>query len=338
MATAVVYFWSGINFSLQNFIVMALIVYAVIFLETIIHELGHLVTASLVGFRFHFFMVGFLTVFRRNGQLLAAFERLPEASGAGAAGFVPYGADNLEIRTRLVALGGPIGSALLSLLGLLLVLNVSSDGLLAFTAGMLAAYPLISIMFNLPPYQSGGYTSDGAIVFMTDAGRAVIDRNQIVAQSARGKRPRDWLYEGIQKLLSLHQPTAVQAAGHLYAAYHALDHADLETVRHHLTQALTRQDDVVGQLYAQIKLEAAYITAQYDNDKQLARSHFEAGCEASLLVDRSILCRAQAAVLLAEGDLEGGRAALECARLSLETSLDKGLAVAEQDWLNSIGY
>lgn len=314
---------------------MVIIAYGVIFIETVVHELGHLLLAIVVGFRFHFFMVGPVTLFKRNGKLLVVFERVSGASGAGAAGFIPHGTDNLSKRVRLVAVGGPLASALMSLIGLLLVLQ-STGGFGSFIAGMVATYPLVSIAFNLPPYTTDGTVSDGAIAFATPGGQHIIDSNAVTAQSATGLRPRGWDTRLVDVLLGEARRPETQCLGHLFAYYQALDHDDEQSAREHISQALELRAETGGLLETQVLFEGAYFVAQFLTDKEQAREYFDEAREDATLVERGLLYRAQAAVLLAEGFLEASRNAQLRAIEALEHPLDRGLATAEKDWLDAL--
>lgn len=334
-ATALVYFWAGITFTLSNFVGIVLIVYGVIFLETVLHELGHLAVATMIGFRFHFFAAGPLTFFRRRGKLMVAFKRLVGAVGAGAAGFIPLGTAHLAMRVRLVALGGLAASALLSALGLVLVL-LSSGGLFAFFAGMLAVYPLVSLTFNLPPYRMSGTVSDGALVLATAAGRDVIDAYMITASSAAGEHPAEWDSGLLHTLLEETRPPETQALAHLLSYYRALDGQQIWQAGRHLADALLLRDAAPFLLEVQILFEAAYFSAYHQRDGSAGQHFLAAAQESPSLTEESIIQRAEAAVLLTQGQADAADRLLRAAIDSLEKPLDRGLAFAERVWLDEL--
>jgi hypothetical protein len=128
------------------------------------HELGHLLAASVAGWRWDVFKIGPLLLSRESGVLRAS---LRGARRFKAAGLVLTRPASREVDTKarhiLMLSGGPTASALLSLLAWAAWRAVDSP-LPRIALGVTAAFSAIVFVTTLLPFVSSGNLSDGATI------------------------------------------------------------------------------------------------------------------------------------------------------------------------------
>lgn len=182
-------------FMLYWLIGMAILV-AVIYLQIIIHEGGHLVCGLAGGYRFVSFRVGSLILYRDGGRL-----RLGRFSIAGTAGqcLLEPPTDNIADATgipyRAYSAGGWAANLAAAAVAAALLAAGIQNAAGAFTAAMFIVTGIVMAAMNGIPMRVGGMPNDGytARIMGREAAmrRALWEQLTVNAQYSRGRRLRD---------------------------------------------------------------------------------------------------------------------------------------------------
>jgi hypothetical protein len=305
------------------------------------HEAGHVLFGRLADFRTLLYIAGPLRVERTPDGFEVGLNRSVLLSG-GLAAMMPVGLHDLRRRTVVMVAGGPLASLMLGA-QLLALYQATGSGLLRagapFAAQLMALVLLatgtISLfmgLITLVPGRSGGFYSDGAR--MLRLMRAGEDTEREVAllalagMSMVGTRPRDWDGHLVERGAAIRDGGPFEVGGQQFAYAHALDRGDVVAARRHLEAALERIDQLPAAARASLALAAAAFHALYEGDAGRARGFLHSAGRGMLAAPHQRRL-AEAAVHLAEGDVEAARrAAGEVAGLAAR-ALDRGGAALD---------
>jgi len=125
------------------------------------HELGHLLAASIAGWRWELFKIGPLLLSRESGQLRASLRGGRRFRAAGLVLTRPA-TRQVDTKARHIVMlsGGPAASALLSVLAGAAWHAVDAP-LARIALGVTAAFSAIVFVTTLLPFVSSGNVSDG---------------------------------------------------------------------------------------------------------------------------------------------------------------------------------
>jgi hypothetical protein len=310
-----------------------------IYVAVVWHELGHVIGGLLAGFRFICLAAGPLRVVATAGGMRIGLNRNLDLAG-GLAATMPMDGRNLRLRLMAAVGGGPLSSLVLGLAGgglaARLLPKTPDLGALAAMTGLAS---LAIFLATISPQQSGGAQSDGAqLLDLLRSGPPVELHRlslEIQAASLRGVRPRDWPITTLaQAFADGEQKDDGWAQAGLLMYYHALDSDDATTAGSILEQVLGGYEDYSPGMRHSLALEAAFYQARYCQDPSQGRDWLQRGREG--LFGPHNRLRAEAAVLLAEGQ---PALAAQKAREGLESAaefFDRGLAEAEAEWMQAI--
>ena len=152
--------------------------------------------------------------------------------------------------------------------------------------------------------------------------------------SMAGERPRDWDEELVQSSLAHRDNSLDDAGASSTAHYHALDLDRKDEAEALLERALSA-DAVPEMMRSQVLLEAAFFQAYFRHDAGEARTFFSEARPEKVLEKHPPL-RAEAAILLAEGENEGAKEKARKSLKALDGSFSPGTAKLEQEWLERI--
>ena len=310
-------------------VLLALALYVVCILA---HEAGHLAAGAVAGFRPLLLIAGPLRLERRNGRTLASFNRSIPLAG-GLAICTPVGIHDLRRRTMIMAAGGPLASLLLGVQCLVFWMAMSSLGAAASAPGsalLLAGVISLAIgVLTLLPMRAGGFYSDGARILRLmrnneETGREVA-LMALTAHSLGGTRPRDWDTELVRSAAAIRDGGAFEVSGLAFAHLHALDRGDVDAARGYLEATLARVHQLPAASRGPLQLGAAVFFALYDRDVARARASLDAaGTRTGLLGAPHQRLLAEAAVRLAEGDVDGAAAGAAAASELIERDAGSG--------------
>jgi hypothetical protein len=310
-----------------------------IFVAMAFHELGHVAGGLLAGFRFIALVAGPLRVIASAQGIRIGLNRNMDLAG-GMAATLPVNGRNLRLRLMAAVGGGPGSSLLLALAAggtaIRLLPRAPDLGALAAMAGLAG---LAIFLATISPQQSGGALSDGAQLLALLRGGPQIELHylslEIQAASLRGVRPRDWFITQLMQAFAHDQQKDDDwATAGLLVYYHALDSNDTAAAGRFLEQVLDGYEGYSPGMRHSLALAAAFYQAHHCQDPIRGRAWLERGRDG--LFGPHTRLRAEAALLLAEG--QPGLAAQK-ARQGLEAAArfyDRGMAVAETEWMKAI--
>jgi hypothetical protein len=310
-----------------------------IYLAMVWHELGHVAGGLLAGFRFIALVAGPLRVIATSQGIWIGLNHNMDLGG-GMATTLPMDSRNLRLRLMAAVGGGPLSSLLLGLaaggLAIGLLPGAPNLGALAAMAGLAG---LAIFLATISPQQSGGVLSDGAQLLALLKGDLQMELHylslEIQAVSLQGARPREWPITRLrQAFIRGEQKDDNWAMAGLLAYYHALDNGDTATAGRFLELMLGDYEGYSPSMRHGLALEVAFYQAYHCQDPARGRTWLERGRDG--LFGSHARLRAEAAVLLADGQPE---LAAEKARQGLGTAArfyDRGLAQAEAEWIQAI--
>ncbi len=319
----------------------------------IVHELGHLLAALLVGFQVSEFRAWPISVARRGSSFHLRF-RFREWSPLGLVAAAPRNWRRLRVRWAVFVAGGPIANLALALLfvpgGMLLETTPKpgNDGALKsirstrFQAGsvimFMSALNLALCSSNLVSMRFGGYLCDGGhlldCVLNYPRFRRAIATLRLTADLLSGRRPRDWRSEIVDELFSFADNSALDTVARLYAYYHALDTGQTYRAAEFLRPVLAGWPAYLTTANASLALEGAYIAGFLDRDVEYARLWISRAGDG--IAENQTRLRAVAALAFAEGRFDD---AIHLAQEGLEAaphSADPGGKLAEIDLLTEL--
>jgi hypothetical protein len=287
----------------ERLLIAVVISLAAFALAIIVHEVGHLVGCRLVGFRISGVTIGPLKITREGGKIRLGFLNV-RSLPLGLVAARPTDSRDLRRRIAIVIAGGPVASllfALVSLEGNLVWVHTW----LGVTSLAAAAYSVLFFLSSIVPYRSRGMASDGAQLLLLARGGATAERYCAIAalsgMSAAGRRGRDLPSELVKAATALSDGSAQDAAGAMLAYYWSLDRGDVAGAGGYLDRALAAREKYPVVSRPGLYREAAYFIARHRGDAQAARAFLKEST-GGLVVRRYNVLRAEAAVLLAEGN------------------------------------
>jgi hypothetical protein len=125
----------------------------------------------------------------------------------------------------------------------------------------------------------------------------------------------------------------IAVAAHHYAFYYYLDLGQIDLAGAKLDSALALKEVYPAELQPGLWLEHAYFQARYGDVKSAEESLIKGK---GGFVEAHTRARAEAAVALAKGDIQGARVAIDLALSKIDRSMDSGGAKAEKDWIHDL--
>jgi hypothetical protein len=322
-------------------VLAVLLTIAVYYVTIALHELGHLAGGVLAEFRFVLLSVGPLLVTRQERGL-----RVGHAGKSWWLGGLSFSVplDDLDLRRRMALLvaGGPCASLLQVALafGLRLALRRTPISLWLWLAlALLLFFGLVTLLLSAWPSRLRGMRMDRATLCILWRGGPPAERLAAIfalaGASASGERPRERNPRWVEQALSPADGSLEEAAAAIFAYAQALDQGESGRAAPFLDRALALWPSLPPLARSSYALEAAYFEARHRGEPARARAWLEQAGQ-GLLVEPHTRLRAEAAVLLAEGDREAARARAEQGLDLLGRSFDRGYAQAQGDWLREI--
>lgn len=309
----------------------------VMWVVSLVHELGHVVGGLAVGSRFLLLIAGPLKVTATARGLAVGVNRNLALAG-GLAACLPTAGHDLRRRLAVMAAGGPVASLLLAGAAALGAWALGPfSGRLGFVLLLLAAISAAIALVTLFPGTTSGFATDGAQLLGLWRGGPEVEARALVitlqAASFSGVRPRDLDAGLIARVGQLGGATLWGEMGRMFAYYHTLDQGQVVQAGEHLDALMERLSTWPEGAQQAVLAEAAYFTARHRQDPARARRWL---ARPDGLTEPAVYKRAEAAILLAEGRPAEARAAATAALAATRDSLDQGGAIAERDWLTTL--
>lgn len=305
-------------------LVMLVSMYVAIFLQTVIHEAGHLVFGLLSGYSFSSFRIMSFMLLKENGKMV--WRRLSLAGTAGQCLMSPPDLVNGDIPVTLYNLGGCIMNLIASALFAAFSYAAGSLPLLRVFFGMNAILGIGFALTNGIPLHLGTVDNDGrnALSLRSDpeARRAFWVQLKVNEQIARGVRlkdmPEEWFAVPDDAALgnSLISTCAVFAANRMLDAH---DFVGADKLMEHL---LSVESGVIGLHRSMMICDRIYCELIGENRKEVLAQLYteeEKRFMKSMKNFPSVLRTEYALALLAEENREKAEKLLEKFRKTEKT-------------------
>jgi hypothetical protein len=306
-----------------------------------VHEAGHVLAGRLAGFRLLLFIVGPFRMERSPDGFRYGVNRSIMLAG-GLAAMTPAGLHDLRQRALIMVAGGPVLSLMAGAQFLALYQAASSwlfrdaapfaSQVAGIALLILGGASLVIGAVTLIPGRAGGFYSDGArmlrLMRATEETEREVALIALTGVSMEGTRPRDWDTALVMRGAGIRDGGPFEVLGRQLAYAHALDSGDVAAARENLEAALHCIDQLPRGARGSLLLAAATFYALHDGDAPRARAYL-ASAQHGLLAAPHQRQVAEAAVRLAEGDVEGARAAARDVQRLAATALDRGGAALD---------
>ncbi|MEM7114166.1 MAG: M50 family metallopeptidase [Chloroflexota bacterium] len=319
----------------------------ILLLTSTFHELGHLFGGWLANLRFHLLVVGPLKISRESGKL-----RLGLSGGMalfnGLAASYPEKIYDLRRRMLLFAAGGPLASILLAAVAGAVYWWLRPGPFLrpqpvpAWVVESAAITAVSSFIFFLtstkPGQYQNGMVADGGRILTLLQNREPATRwcSLIALNSAdtQGVRPRDWDEKLVQGALVAQDGSQESLVGLLMAYRWARDSELFVQAATHLEAGLPDRPGLFQGVRVQLALEKAYLTAAYHQNAEEVRPWLIPLGRRSK--NHPLSCRAETAVLLAEGKTQAAHQRAQDGLKALAAQPQTGSNLAEKAWLEEL--
>ncbi len=290
----------------------------VIWIAILIHELGHLAGARAVGFRFLFLEAGPVSVHRMEGGL--KFTWAKKLGFMGRVACYPADFDNINSRMIWYIAAGPVASLPFALLFWPVFLQLPALFQPPVALEILVS-ALIGVFAALPSRNRGQSSDGGKIRTLLQGGAAAEHMTAVIlltSQLMAGTRCRDLSPDLLARLSPVEEVDPYSAVTLMLRYGHALDSGDIPTGLALLDQLPRNLDCLSARQQACIYLDAALQEARHRNDAAQARAWLaKVPAKPSFVRERSRML-SEAAILRAEGNVEGSRS-LASRALELES-------------------
>ena len=284
----------------------------ILFAVIVVHEIGHLVSGLVAGFRFVSIQFGRLRI---DAPLRISFRSLSKTGGSGFVHMIPCTSQKLRSRALLLCAGGPFANLLAGTI-LLLYRGHSFHG-----AELFAGFSILTGAGNLVPFRRLSVTSDGkrilSILRNDHQTERFLSLLQLTAQLGDGTAPEDLSQDFLAKATAFKdesQDTVVAyAMAYTVAWYSRSDDEAAQLLETCLKYSAFGSPD----LREALKNDAAVFQARKRKNIDLAEQWQS---EIAEKPDKPWLkLRVQAAILEAKGDVEGALRKLDETENALRT-------------------
>jgi len=310
------------------------------YLCLVLHEGGHALSACFLRYRVLCYVVGPLEIVRKRHYYRIGWHKSINLF-SGYVSALPLDTRHLRLREMLVFASGPLANLLQTVLCLLclsspgLNLSFSSIWFFRITAGI----AFLACVGNCLPLRTcTGSFSDGAAMLLLLKGGPPVKRwlaiDALSIQIAEGKLPREWDVQYMQQALCSPERSLDNLAGYTFAYCRALEEGDVTQAREFLERRLALRKRMSVAQRRWLALEAAFFEARYHQNAQAARVWLALAKNSGK--GRCARFRAEAAILLAEGDKEGACICIEKGLHAAEEILFLGAGLLEKRWLQDL--
>ncbi len=322
---------------LLGVVVFILGAFPIFFLCVLVHELGHLVTGWLAGFRCLGLILGPIEAKRDDDKLSVKFNSDSPWAG-GFALCVPQSTENLVRRTFLLVAGGPGASLLGAAAGWAFVwMTTSGSGsvssLLQAWIALFSAISLFLATASLVPSRAGRFLSDGARLLRLARGGLRARRDAalmaLVGLSFSALRPRDWPQDLIQEARQSQGYAPFQAAAELFSYYHEIDRDRPEKAAVHLQSALDLLPQIAPAMQGAYAIEAAFYDIALRQDSGSGRRWLEQA-RGQMFADQKTFELVKSLLAYSRNPSPAARSAVETCLENLPDS--RGPARARKEW------
>lgn len=181
-------------------IIIFLSIYITMYLQIIIHELGHLIFGLLSGYKFSSFRIGNIMLVKTGGKL--KFKKLTIAGTAGQCLMSPPELKDGKMPVILYNLGGALFNVISCIILFIIYIFIKDIELLAVIFELSIAYGIYFAALNAIPMKTGTIDNDGynalSLSLNPNAQQAFWTQLKINEVNSKGTRlknmPEEWFY------------------------------------------------------------------------------------------------------------------------------------------------
>lgn len=242
------------------------------FINTVIHELAHLVVGKKNGFAFSSMVIWFFKWSKVKNKIRFDFTMFGEE--AGYTEMIPKNSENIAIRYQKMSIAGPIASFFCMLIGIApFFISTLPYQLFCLWSVFL---PVGAYFFfgSVLPVSSNGFRNDGAVYYcmkkMDDVSKVTVNLLSIQAEMYCGKTPceiNENLYFDLPQLAE-DNPVFAMLLNARYNYY--LDKGDYDNAKK-VTERLLSIEEYIPKSYLNVvKTDALYNACTFDYNEDIA--------------------------------------------------------------------
>ena len=283
------------------------------FIALAIHEMGHLLFGLCVGLRFDSISIGPLFI---DHHFKVSLQWKQRSGAAGMASLLNNGNHRLRSRWLFMILGGPLANLICAAAGLI---YQKYSGNSSPALNLFIFFSAWMVLANLVPYRFI-FLSDGMRIWLLLANRRKGERwlavTLLVTALADGAAPDQLDKELLQTSVSFVDKSPDTVAAHALAYESAFAAHDNETAARYLETCLAYCQFTPPIVWESLFASAAIFQARRRKRVDLAEAWLAALPEKTRIP--GLRTQAEAAILEAQGELEGALAKLEESRAACE--------------------
>ena len=280
----------------------------------VMHELGHLIAAQMVGFKFRILTLGPWSIIATPNGLRHRFSLKVMGLIFGQQLSTPPDLTQDDDKFQVYLAGGGVANILTATLALLCWYGFELRGLSAVFIGAFAGWSLFLGIINLMPFRTKmGVASDGynmqALRQNTLEARRFRALIALMGDAYAGARPRDWSPQIVATLNENASSPYETALGLLLAYQHALDRGEAALANTFIPLLVAVHPQIPAAMQSHFGVEIAHHYGLIEPDAELARQFADAVNAAkqdAYLLSPSAVHRALAAAALVEGKFAQG--------------------------------
>jgi hypothetical protein len=286
--------FSGRQAAIEVFAGLPLICFVVV----VIHEIGHLIMGLCVGFRLVSIRFGPIRI---SPPFHISFKVERKTGAAGLVSMIPLHTKHLRVRATVFILGG----SLTNLIAGVVVMFVLAPG--SILMAWFGIFSLVIGAANLVPFRNRAMLSDGKRVLMLlrnrERGERWLALLQLGAELRRGVDPEALSRDFLAKATAVKDDSADTVVGHVFAYAAAWYQKKDDEVAQLLETCLEYSGFTPPAVREVLKSDAAVFQARKRKRIELAEQWLSEIPEKTQFP--GLRLRAQAAILEAQGDIEG---------------------------------
>ncbi len=326
------------------FVIALCAIVPIFFLVIAWHEGGHALAGVSVDFDFRMYVVGpFMWEKEHTGWRFKWNKNVNTAGGLVLC--LPKNSEDLARKFSIFAAAGPIASLVLTALTYTVYKLLDSNNADVSLPKMLllitAFLSFLIFIMTVIPLSIGGFYTDGARVLRLqkggDTSRFEILMLKTIAATSSGVRPKLLNINELEEIKAIAERTNEPFGVYIHGIMHqaAFDNEDLENAEKHLLNYIDNAEKIPEGIRNMVWLDAAFFYAYGRRNLERAEHFWQQFRPAPMLAKAQIYAT-EASISLLRDEPENVSSKIILATKELPNMIDKGLAVALEEKLNSL--
>lgn len=259
-------------------ILAGLIFYLTLYIQLIIHELGHLIFGLISKYKFSSFRIGNLILVKNNKKIKL---KLLKISGTGGQCImIPPKSENGKIPVILYNLGGALANIITAFIFIIFHIIVNDKVILAYIFDILALFGIYFAALNGIPMKMGIIDNDGfnAISLSKDksAQKAFLIQLKINEALSNNKRLKEMPAEWFEINKNANLNNSLIAAILVLSCNRLLDEHEFKKANKKMDTILKKETAIVGLHYNLLICDRIYCCLLENNVKEVKKLYNEA--------------------------------------------------------------